>query len=182
MANVEHGKRLINTDDLAALETLRHRPSHPTSTRRQVKNQFITFENEHFGEFLGEFSAYLRAAPIKLCGVLRVMEMSFGPVAMAMLVTMFVTVAMLVVMSVLVIMGVLMPVFVIVFMSMTTFVAAPRIMLVAVIMTMRVVVIVLLFVIMLVFVFMFVAHRFIIPSSRFTCANNMQVSEILQPI
>jgi hypothetical protein len=176
MANVEHGKRLINTDDLAALETLRHRPSHPTSTRRQVKNQFITFENEHFGEFLGEFSAYLRAAPIKLCGVLRVMEMSFGPVAMAMLVTMFVTVAMLVVMSV------LMPVSVIVFMSMTMFVAAPRIMLVAVIMTMRVVVIVLLFVIMLVFVFMFVAHRFIIPSSRFTCANNMQVSEILQPI
>jgi hypothetical protein len=176
MANVEHGKRLINTDDLAALETLRHRPSHPTSTRRQVKNQFITFENEHFGEFLGEFSAYLRVAPIKLCGVLRVMEMSFGPVAMTVIVTMFVTVAMLVVMSV------LMPVSVIVFMSITMFVDAPRIMLVAVIMTMRVVVIVLLFVIMLVFVFMFVAHRFIIPSSRFTCANNMQVSEILQPI
>jgi hypothetical protein len=180
MANVEHGQRLIDTDDPAALEALRHRPSHSTSARRQVKNQFITFENEHFGEFLGEFSADLRTAAIKLCGVLRVMEMSFGPVAMAMLV----------VMSALVIMGVLMPVSVIVFMSMTMFVAAPRIMTmimnlrmtVAMFPIMRVVVIVLLFVIMRMFVLMFFAHDFIIPSSQCDYARLSMRRSVFQAI
>src|SRR5882724_9260924 len=119
VADVEHGERLINTDDPAALEALRHRPSHSTGTRRHVENLFVALQNEHFSQFLGEISADPRGSAIKLRRVLRIMEMSLVPVPVAM--SMIVTVAVLVVMSVLVIMGVLMPVFVTAFMSMIMF-------------------------------------------------------------
>jgi hypothetical protein len=169
VADVEHGERLINTDDPAALEALCHRPSHSTGTRRHVENLFIALQNEHFSQFLGEISTDPRGSAIKLRRVLRVMEMSLVPMAMPM----FMTVAVLVVMSALVIMGVLMPMFVSVIMSVFMFVAVLGIvimlvtlimnvrMAVALFMTMLMVVTVLPFVIMLMFVFIFFAHDFI---------------------
>jgi len=188
VADVEHGEGLINTDDPAALEALRHRPSHSTGTRRHVENLFVALQNEHFSQLLGEISANPRGSAIELCGVLRIMEMSLVPMRVAM--SMIVTVAVLVVMSVLVIMGVLMPVFVTAFMSMIMFVAVLEIvtmlltlimnvrMAVAMFVTMLMVMSVLLFVIMRMFVFMFVffSHGCIILSSRFSCAGLSRVA------
>ena len=146
VADVEHGKRLINTNDPAALEALRHRPSHSTGTRRHVENLFIALQNEHFSQFLGEISADPRGSAIKLSRVLRVVEMSLVSVAMP--VPMFVTV--LVVVSMFVIVRVLMPMFVI--------------MLVAVLGGMLMFVSVFMIVLMVVFVFF--AHGFVIPSNE----------------
>jgi hypothetical protein len=161
VADVEHGKRLINTNDPAALEALRHRPSHSTGTRRHVENLFVALQNEHFSQFLGEISADPRGSAIKLSRVLRVVEMSLVSVAMP--VPMFVTV--LVVVSMFVIVRVLMPVFVIMvsvvmFVTMLGFV----IMLVAVLGGMLMFVSVFMIVLMVVFVFF--AHGFVIPSNE----------------
>ena len=117
VADVEHGERLINTDDPAPLEALRDRPSHSTGAGRHVKNLFIALQNEHFSQFLGEISADPRGSPIKLLRVLRIMEMSLVPVAMPMFVsvsvlmvmTMFVTMVVLVVMRMFMTVRVLMP-------------------------------------------------------------------------
>jgi hypothetical protein len=180
VADVEHGERLINTNDAAALEALRHRPSHSTGTRRHVENLLIALQRKHFSQFLGEISTDLRGAPIKLCRVLRVVEMSLVPVAMTM--PMFANVSMLVVvpmlvsvlvvmvmpMNVLVIVCVLMPVFVVVFMtvmmSMVMFVA------VLVLVTMLLAVLVMLMfvsVTVLMVTFVFFAHGFTLPSLKF---------------
>ena len=148
VADVEHGERLINTDDPAALEALSDRPSHSTGTRRHVENLFIALQHKHFSEFLGEISADPRGSPIKLRRVLRIMEMSF----MAMPV--IVTVAVLVVMSALVIMGVIVCV-ALVLVAVVTSVS----MAMAMIMNMPMIVNTLLFVIVFVFVFAFVTHR-----------------------
>jgi len=145
VADVEHGERLINTDDPAALEALRHRPSHSTGTRRHVKNLFIALQNKHFSQFLGEISADPRCSAIKLRRVLRIMEMSLVPLAMP--VPMFVTV--LVVVSMFVIVRVLMPVFVI---------------MVSVVMFVTMLGFVIMLVLMVVFVFF--AHGFVIPSNE----------------
>src|SRR5215813_6655114 len=160
VADLEHGERLINTDHLAALEPLRHRPSHATGPRRHIENPLIALQDEHFNQLLGKISANPRRAAIKLRRVLRIMEMRLVPVAMTMLmfVPMFVTMAVLVVMSVLVIMGVSMPVFMTVIMKVRMAVA----MLVTVL-----VVMIMLFVIMLVFVLPFFAHNCIVLSDRF---------------
>jgi hypothetical protein len=188
VSDVEHGKRLIHTNNPALLEPLRYRPSHATGPRRYVENPLIALQDEHFSQFLGEISADPRGSAIKLRRVLRIMEMSLVPMNVAM--SMFVTVAVLVVMSVLVIMGVLMPVFVTAFMSMIMFVAVLEIvtmlltlimnvrMAVAMFVTMLMVVSVLLFVIMRMFVFMvvFFAHGCIILSSRFSCAGLSRVA------
>jgi hypothetical protein len=147
VADVEHGKRLINTDDPAALEALRHRPSHSTGTRRHVENLFVALQNEHFSQFLGEISADPRGSAIKLSRVLRVVEMSLVSVAMP--VPMFVTV--LVVVSMFVIVRVLMPVFVI---------------MVSVVMFVAVLGGVSVFMIVLMVVFVFFAHGFVIPSNE----------------
>ena len=161
VADVEHGERLINTDDPAALEALRHRPSHSTGTRCHVENLFIALQNEHFSQFLGEISANPRGSAIKLSRVLRVVEMSLVSVAMPL--PMFVTV--LVVVSMFVIVRVLMPMFVIMvsvvmFVTMLGFV----IMLVAVLGGMLMFVSVFMIVLMVVFVFF--AHGFVIPSNE----------------
>ena len=180
VANVEHSERLINTNDPTALKPLRHRPSHSTGSRCHVENPLIALQDEHFSQFLGEIRTNPRRSAIKLRRVLRIMEMSFVPVAMTvfvivsmlMVVSMFVTVAVLVIMSVLVIVGVSMPVLVIVILSEFMFVPVLGIMImrvtvimnvgmaVAMLVTMLIVVIVL-FVIMRMFVFMFFAHGFI---------------------
>jgi hypothetical protein len=149
VADVEHGERLINTDDPSILEPLRHRPGHSTGARRHIENLFVALQNEHLSQFLGEISANPRDSAIKLCSVLRIVEVSFVPVAMpvfvsvsmVMVVAVFVTMAVLVVMSV----GVLMPMFVSVIMSVVMFVT----------------------VIVFVFMFVFFAHGFAIPSLKF---------------
>ena len=146
VADIEHRERLINTDDPAAHEALRHRPSHSTGTRCHVENLFSALQNEHFSQFLGEISADPRGPAIKLSRVLRVVEMSLVSVAMP--VPMFVTV--LVVVSMFVIVRVLMPMFVI--------------MLVAVLGGMLMFVSVFMIVLMVVFVFF--AHGFVIPSNE----------------
>jgi hypothetical protein len=151
VADVEHGERLINTNDPAALEAFRHRPSHSTGTRRHVENLFIALQNEHFSQFLGEISADPRGSAIKLSRVLRVVEMSLVSVAMP--VPMFVTV--LVVVSMFVIVRVLMPVFVIM-VSVVMFVAVLGGMLMSVSV----------FMIVLMVVFVFFAHGFVIPSNE----------------
>src|SRR5262245_1609490 len=157
VADLEHGERLINTDHLAALEPLRHRPSHATGPRRHIENPLIALQDEHFNQLLGKISANPRRAAIKLRRVLRIMEMRLVPVAMTML--MFVSASVLVVMSVLVIMGVSMPVFMTVIMNVR--------MAVAMLLTVLVVMI-MLFVIMLVFVLPFFAHNCIVLSDRFS--------------
>ena len=151
VADVEHGERLINTNDPAALETLRHRPSHSTGTRRQVENQFIALQSEHFSQLLGEIGTDLRGAAIELGRMLRIMEMSF--VAVAMFVTVLVLMPMIVVMamSVFMIVRVLMPVFVVVTVFVIVLVAVPVGML--------------LFVSVFVFMFVVLAHCFAIPSN-----------------
>ena len=175
VADVEHGERLINTDNPAALEALRHRPGHSTGTRRHIENLFVALQSEHFSQFLGQIGADLRSAAIKLRRVLRIMEMSFVPVAMPMfvivsmlmVVTMFVTVAVTAVVSMFMIARVLMPVFGVMFMtvlmSMVMFVAV----LVLVIMLVAVLVMLMFVnVIVLMFVFVFFAHGFTIPSNE----------------
>ena len=147
VADVEHRERLIHTDDPAALEALRHRPSHSTGARRHVENLFIALQNEHFSQFLGEISADSRGSAIKLSRVLRVVEMSLVSVAMP--VPMFVTV--LVVVSMFVIVRVLMPVFVI---------------MVSVVMFVAVLGGASVFMIVLMVVFVFFAHGFVIPSNE----------------
>jgi len=152
VADIEHGEGLINTDDPAALEALRHRPGHSTRTRRQIENLFIALQSEHFSQLVGEISADPRSSAIELCRVLRIMEMSFVPVAVAlpvfvivlmvMVVTMFATVHVLVVM----------------FATVLGFV----IMLVAMLMFGTVIV----FVVVLMFMFVFFAHGFVIPSNE----------------
>jgi len=136
VADVEHRERLINTNDPAALEALRHRPSHSTGARRHVENLFIALQNKHFSQFLGEISADPRCSAIKLRRVLRIMEMSLVPLAMPvpMFVTVLVVVSMFVIMLVAVLGGMLM--FVSVFM------------------------------IVLMVVFVFFAHGFVIPSNE----------------
>jgi hypothetical protein len=163
VADVEHGEGLINTDDPAALQALRHRSSHSTGTRRHVENLFISLQNEHFSQFLGEISADPRSSAIKLCRVLRIMEMSFVPVAMPMFVIVLVVMAM----GVLVIVCVLMPVFVVVFM--TVMMSMVMFMAVLVLVTMLLAVLVMLMfvsVIVLMFLFVFFAHCFTIPSNE----------------
>ena len=151
MADVEHGERLINTDDPAALEALRHRPSHSTGTRRHVENLFVALQNEHFSQFLGEIGADLRGAAIELRRVLRIMEMSLVPVLTFVTVFMSMFMTVLVVVSMFVIMSVVMFVAVLVLV----------IMLVAVLVMLMFVSV---FVIVLMFVFVFFAHCFTIPS------------------
>jgi hypothetical protein len=178
VTDVEHGKRLINTDYLAAVEPLRHWPSHTTGPRRHVENPFASLQNEHLSQFLGKISANPGNAAIKLGRVLRIMETSFVRMSVAITMPMFVSVAMLMVVSaivtvaMLVVMSVLIPVVVsaivcvrIVFVTVIMNVR----MAVAMLVTMLVLVIVFL-VIMLVVVFMFFAHRFIVPSRQFDCA------------
>jgi hypothetical protein len=160
VTNVEHGQRLINTNDPTALKPLRHRPRHSTGPRRHVENPLIALQDEHFSQFLGKISADLRRAPIELCGVLRVMKMSLVPVAMAMV--MFVAVSVIMVVTMFVIVGVLMLMLVSVIMNLR--------LAVAMFVTVFMVVIVLLFVIMRMFVLMFFAHDFIIPSGSFSSA------------
>src|SRR5262249_13244119 len=157
-----------NTDHLAALEPLRHRPSDATGPRRHIENPLIALQDEHFNQLLGKISANPRRAAIKLRRVLRIMEMRLVPVAMTML--MFVSASVLVVMSVLVIMGVSMHVFVsvivcvgIVFMTVIMKVRMAVAMLVTVLVVMS-----MLFVIMLVFVLPFFAHNCIVLSDRFS--------------
>jgi hypothetical protein len=150
VADIEHREGLINTDDPAALEALRHRPGHSTGTRRHIENLFVALQNEHFSQFLGEISADSGGSAIKLCRVLRIMEMSFVPVPVAM--------------PVFVIVRVLMPVVVFLFMTMMSVVMLVTvlgfvIMLVAMLMFVTVFMIVL----MVVFVF---AHGFAIPSNE----------------
>src|SRR5262249_52917185 len=157
VADLEHGERLINTDHLAALEPLRHRPSDATGPRRHIENPLIALQDEHFNQLLGKISANPRRAAIKLRRVLRIMEMRLVPVAMTML--MFVSASVLVVLIVLVIMGVSMPVFMTVIMKVRMAVA----MFVTVL-----VVMIMLFVIMLVFVLPFFAHNCIVLSDRFS--------------
>ena len=159
MADIKHGERLINTDDPAALEALRHRPSHSTGARRHIENLFVALQSEHFSQFLGQIGADLRGSAIELCRVLRIMEMSFVPVAVAMPVFVIVSMLMVVNMFVTVVMSVL----VIVIMSVVMFVAV----LVLVIMLVAVLVMLMfvgVFVIVLMFVFVFFAHCFAIPS------------------
>jgi len=176
VADIEHGEGLINTDDPAALQALRHRPGHSTGTRRHVENLFVALQNEHFSQFLGKVGANSRGSAIKLCRVLRIMKMSFVPVPVAMPVFVIVSMLMVVTVAVVVIMSasvfvigrVLMPVVVFVFMAMmsvvmlvTVFVTVLGfvIMLVAMLMFVSVFMIVL----MVVFVF---AHGFAIPSNE----------------
>ena len=178
VTDVEHGERLINTDHLAALGPLRHRPSHATGPRRHIENPLIALQDEHFNQLLGKISANPRRAAIKLRRVLRIMEMRLVPVAMTML--MFVSASMLVVMSVLVIMGVSIPVFVSVIVSVFMFVPVDVIVCVGivfmtVIMKVRMAVTMfvlasMLFVIirMSVFMFVFFAHGCIVLSDRFS--------------
>ena len=165
VADVEHGERLINTDDPAPLEALGDRPSHSTGAGRHVKNLFIPLQNKHFSQFLGEVSANPRDSPIKLLRVLRIMEMSLVPMAMPM----FVRVSVLMVMTVFVTMVVL----VIMRMFMTVRVLMPGFMFMTVLMSMFMlmpvtVLVMLMFisVTMLVFVFVFFAHGFTIPSNE----------------
>lgn len=163
MADVEHGQRLIDANDPATFEALRHRPSHSTGTRRHVENLFISLQNQHFSQFFGEIVADPRDSAVKLCRVLRIMEMSFVPVAMpvfvgvfmVMVVTMFVTVGMT--------MLVIVSVFMTVVMSIVMFMAVLLlvIMLVAVLVMLMFV-----SVIVLMFVFVFFAHGFAIPSNE----------------
>jgi hypothetical protein len=177
VADVEHGERLINTDYLAALEALRHRPSHATGPGRNVENPLIAFQDEHFSQFLGEISTNPRGAAIKRGRVLRIMETSLVLMSVAVTISMFVSMPMLMVASaivtVAVVMGVLMAMFVdiivwvrIVFVTVIMNVR----MAVAMLVTMLMLVIVLL-VIMLVVVFIFFAHRFIVPSRQFDCSS-----------
>ena len=163
MADIEHGERLIDANDSSALKPLRHRPSHSAGTRRHVEYLFISLQHQHFSQFLGEIIADPRDSAVKLCRVLRIMEMSVVPVAMpvfvgvfmVMVVTMFVTVgmAMLVIVS-----G-----FMTVVMRMVMFMAVLLlvIMLVAVLVMLMFV-----SVIVLMFMFVFFAHGFAIPSNE----------------
>jgi len=161
VAHIEHGEGLINTDDPAALEALRHRPSHSTGPRRDVENLFVPLQDKHFSQFLGEIRANPRGSAIKLRRVLRVMEMSFVPVAMPVFVSvimsvfMFVAVFGIVIMLEAVIINVRMPV--------------------AMFVTILMVVTVLRFVIMLTFVFMFLTHDFIILSSPLAVSVKIRV-------
>jgi hypothetical protein len=148
VADIEHGKRLINTNDPTTLEPLRHRPSHSTGPRCHVENLFVPLQDKHFSQFLGEISTNSRGSAIKLRRVLRIMEMSFVPVSVAMPVFVIVSMLMVVTVAVLVVMSVGVLVFVIVR------VAALVVMLMFVA------------VIVLMFVFVFFAHDFIIPFKR----------------
>ena len=152
VTHVEHGESLIHTNDPAALEALRHRPSHSTGARRHVEDLFIALQNEHFSQFLGEISADPRGAAIKLRRVLRIMEMSLVPVAM----TMFVIVAVFVVMTMFVTVAVRM--------FMIVRVLMPAFMLMTVLMSL--VMLMFVSVTMLMFVFVFFAHGFTIPSNE----------------
>jgi hypothetical protein len=158
VADVEHGERLINTNDPTTLEALRHRPSHSTGTRRHVENLLVALQNEHFRQFFGEIGADPRGAAIKLCRVLGIMEMSFVPVAVAMPMFVIVLVVMVMPVNVLVIVCVLMPVFVVMFVTVPVLV---NMLLAVLVMLMFVTVIVLMF------VFVFFAHGFAIPSLKF---------------
>ena len=164
---IKHSQRLINTDDPASFEALRHRPSHATRARRQVEDLFVALQREHFSQFLGEISTDPRGAAVELRRVLRIMKMSFVPVAMPV----FVIVAMIVIVRVLVVMSmpmnvlatlrVLMPVVVFMFMTVMMSVVMLVAVLVLVVMLMFVAVVVLMF------VFVFFAHGFAIPSLKF---------------
>jgi hypothetical protein len=156
VADIEHGEGLINTDDPAALQALRHRPGHSTGTRRQIENLFVALQNEHFSQFLGQISANSGGSAIKLCRVLRIMEMSLVPVAMAV----FVIGSMVMPVNMFVIVRVLMPMFVVVFATVLMFV----IMLVA-LMVLAMLMFVSVFMIVLMVVFVF-AHGFAIPSNE----------------
>jgi hypothetical protein len=148
VAHVEHGERLINTDDPATREPLGHRPSHSSGPRCHVEDPFVSLQIEHFSKFFGEISADSRDSAVKLRRVLWIMKVSFLPVAMPM----FATVSMLVIVSV------LMRVFVFMTMVMS------MVMFVGVIALMSVIIFLAVTVIM--FVFMFLTHGFFIPSSR----------------
>src|SRR5262245_62888181 len=50
VADIEHGDRLINTDDPATLEALRHWPSHSTGARRHVENLLVALQHKHRSE------------------------------------------------------------------------------------------------------------------------------------
>src|SRR5262245_48578897 len=176
VADVEHGERLINADHLATLETLRHRSSHSTGPSRHIENPLIALQDEHFNQLLGKIVANLRSTAIKFRRVLRIMEMRLVPVAMTM--PMFVIV--LVTVPVLVVMGVFVSVIVCVGIVFVTVIMNVR-MAVAMLVTM-VVVMIMLFVIMLMFVLPFVAHRFIVPSSRSSSASEYARIQNPQPL
>jgi hypothetical protein len=169
MADIKHGERLINTDDPAALEALRHRPSHSTGTRRHVENLFISLQNEHFSQFLGEIGADLRSAAIKLCRVLRIIEMSFVPVPAAM--PMFVIGSMIMVVIMFVVVSVFVTLLVVMIMPMNVLVIVSVFMTVVMSVVMSVAVLVMLMfvsviVFMVVFMFVLLAHGFVIPSNE----------------
>jgi fatty acid desaturase len=87
VADIEHGESLIDTDDPAGFQPLRHRPSHSTGARRQVENLFIALQREHIGQFLGQIVADLRGPAVKLSGMLRVMKARLVIVCMPLIMT-----------------------------------------------------------------------------------------------
>ena len=74
VSDIEHGESLIDTDDPASFQPLRHRPSYSTGARRQVENLFIALQREHIAQFLGQIVADLRGPAVKLSGMLWVMK------------------------------------------------------------------------------------------------------------
>jgi hypothetical protein len=110
VADIEHGERLIDADHPAPIQTLRHRPRHSTGSRSHVEDSFGPLQNEHFSQFLGEIGADLRPAAIKFHGVLRIMEMSFVPVAMPMFMSVFMVVAVPMLMAVALFVNMIVPV------------------------------------------------------------------------
>jgi len=110
VADVEHGQRLINTDDSAAFKPFRNRSRHSTGAGRQVKNYFIPFQRKHVGQFFSEISADLGNSAIKISCVLGIIEPRLVIVSVSML--MSVPVPMIVCVAVFVIMSMCMVVFV----------------------------------------------------------------------
>jgi hypothetical protein len=74
MADIEHGESLIDTDDSAGSQALRHRPGHPARARGQVKNLLIALQRQHVGQLFRQINADLRGAAVELGRVLRIIE------------------------------------------------------------------------------------------------------------
>jgi hypothetical protein len=189
MADVEHGQRLINPDDPAALKPFRNRSRHSTGAGRQVENYFIPFQRKHVGQFFSEISADLGNSAIKISCVLGIIEprlvivsvsmLMSVPVPMIVCVTMFVVVSMCMVVFVRVLVATMLmavAMSLLVFMRVAVFMAT-RFMTVLVFLLMMTVagfmsmivrfmlVIVAVFVIMFAFVFHFLIHPFFLMHS-----------------
>jgi hypothetical protein len=98
VADIKHGKRLIDTDHPPAFNAVRHRPRHPACSGRQIENLFIALQYEHIRQLPGQLRAHLRDAAVELGRVLRIVE---AP-SIAVLVRVAVFVAVLVMMTVIV--------------------------------------------------------------------------------